>query len=134
MLFSAILASGVFLYNGSYERAAQLVLMGVCLQVAKSRKTLTALLFAPFVSFAVFGLVIEIIHFVYRRKYCASREMWKHIEDIRARTDLETVLQLMLERQTGTWTMKQWAPAAAAEQLRKQERQLNAPQQTNGVV
>jgi hypothetical protein len=104
---ATLIASLLFLWNGSFERAAQLVLLGTCLEVSSGHDALQAMMLAPFLSFAVFGIIVEIVHFIHKRRYSSHIRTWQHIEKIRAQCDFQTLIQLMLERNSMV-SLKEW--------------------------
>lgn len=109
-----LVGSALFLGNANYERAAQLVLLGLMLDCTKHHP-IGYLTFAYLCMFALFGVVLEVVHFIFRRKYTAAREMWEHVQKIKSQCDTEVLLKLMLEQKRNLWTAKDWNEAVRSE-------------------
>jgi len=64
-----------------YERAAQLILLGIALQVS-SKTSASPLLRAPLIIILLFGCVFEIMQFNYRLKHKVAVKQMEQIQEL----------------------------------------------------
>jgi hypothetical protein len=106
--FRVTLASALlFLLNGSREQAAQVVLLGIAVHRTRGN-FVQKLLLSPLYLFILFGVILEIVHFIFKRKYASAREMWNHIQEIKAACDTEALISLMLKHKDHIWNLQDW--------------------------
>lgn len=101
--------SSLFLLRGQWERAAQLLVMGVTLDSVKNH-FLESLLFSPFLLFVVLGVYFEILHYLHRRNTASARATWNHIQKIKGERDLTVLIKLLFEKQR-LWGLAQMQDA-----------------------
>jgi quinol-cytochrome oxidoreductase complex cytochrome b subunit len=51
-------------------------------------------LLSPLVIFVVVALSLELVHFIHKEKSAMSRSVWRHVQDLRSKQDLELLLIL----------------------------------------
>jgi hypothetical protein len=117
--FRLTLASAcLFLLNGSREQAAQIVLLGLAVHKAQGH-FLQKLLLSPLYLFILFGIILEVVHFIFKRKYTSARETWKHIQEIKSACDTEALIHEMLVTKDYIWNLQDWNTAVAEECAKK---------------
>lgn len=77
------------------ERAAQLVVLGVLVDVSSSC-WLGSFAKAPLVWFVVVGLLFEVLHMLHKRRSRTMRFTWLQLERLRGQKDLSTLIALMM--------------------------------------
>jgi hypothetical protein len=74
-----------------YERAAQIILLGIALEV--SSDSAYALVRAPFIFLLLFGAVFEILYLIHQKKHKVAFQAWTHIERQRMQKNYERILR-----------------------------------------
>ena len=71
-----------------YERAGQVILLGVALQVS-SKTSISPLIRAPFIILLLFGAIFEIMQFNYKIKNKVAQQQWEHIQKLISENNLK---------------------------------------------
>jgi len=79
--------------------ATQALLCTVALRIGHELNTYVYnFLLSPIVIFVIVALSLELVHFLHREKSSMSRSVWRHVEDLRSKQDLELLLILSSPR------------------------------------
>jgi hypothetical protein len=79
--------------------ATQALLCSVALRLAsKLHPYVYSILLSPIVIFVFVALSLELVHFLHKEKTAASRSVWRHVQDLRSKQDLELLLILSLDK------------------------------------
>lgn len=73
-----------------YERASQIILLGIALEV--SSKSAYTFVRAPFMFLLLFGAVFEVLYLIHRQKHKVAFQKWNHIERQRTQMNYEKIL------------------------------------------
>ena len=75
--------------------ATQALVSSIVLKIASDLNTYVYnILLAPLAIFVIVSLSLEFVHYFHKEKTKASRNTWKHIQEIRSKQDLEVLFLL----------------------------------------
>jgi hypothetical protein len=75
--------------------ATQALLSSIVLKAASELNTYVYnILLAPIAIFIIVSLSLELVHYIHKEKTASSRNVWKHIQDLRSKQDLELLIIL----------------------------------------
>lgn len=75
--------------------ATQALVSSIVLKIASDLNIYVYnVLLAPIAIFVIVSLSLEFVHYLHKEKTKASRNVWKHVQDIRSKQDLELLLIL----------------------------------------
>ena len=79
----------------NFLTATQALVSSIVLKIASDLNIYVYnVLLAPIAIFVIVSLSLEFVHYLHKEKTKASRNVWKHVQDIRSKQDLELLLIL----------------------------------------